>query len=186
MPNWKGIVGLSFSPAEFEAYCHSLHWTAWRPSFIVLHNTAAPSLAQRPKGFSSQNMKDLEAFYRGKGWKAGPHLFIDDSRIWVFTALTTAGTHSPSWNMTALGVEMLGDYAAEAFTTGRGAKVRANAVSAVATLSGVLGIDPATMRLHKEDPKTTHACPGAKVDKQAFIRDVAALVDARHEGEHAA
>jgi len=39
MADWKGIVGLSFSAEEFDAYCHTLQWLAWRPSFIVLHNT---------------------------------------------------------------------------------------------------------------------------------------------------
>ncbi len=46
MPGRKGIVGRNFTPDEFDAYCHTLRWNAWRPSFIVLHNTAVPSLAQ--------------------------------------------------------------------------------------------------------------------------------------------
>ena len=47
MPGWKGIVGTGFEPDEFDVYCHGLQWTAWRPSFIVLHNTQVPSLAER-------------------------------------------------------------------------------------------------------------------------------------------
>jgi hypothetical protein len=136
---WKGIVGLSFTPETFDEYCHQLQWTAWRPSFIVLHNTAVPSLAQRPDGLTKQHIDGLEAFYRDKKkWRAGPHLFVDDKQIWVFTPLTVSGVHSPSFNKLALGVEMLGDYATEKFETGRGLKVRNNAVAAMATVSAVL------------------------------------------------
>ncbi|HEX3555682.1 MAG TPA: peptidoglycan recognition family protein [Thermoanaerobaculia bacterium] len=186
MPGWKGIVGASFNPDEFDAYCHTLQWLAWRPSFIVLHNTGAPSLAQRPNGLSKKNIQSLEAFYRDEQkWSAGPHLFVDDKQIWVFTPLTVSGVHSPSWNQVALGVEMLGDYEKESFDSGRGLKVRKNAVAALATLSAVLGFDSQTLRLHREDPLTTHACPGKNVRKLEVIQEVQDLILARHPGEHA-
>ena len=185
MPAWKGIVGKSFNPEDFDAYCDTLQWTAWRPSFIVLHNTGAPSLAQRSKGLSQQNIKDLEVFYRDdQKWSAGPHLFVDDKQIWVFTPLTVSGTHSPSWNKLALGVEMLGDYEKEDFSAGRGLKVRRNAVAALATLTAILGLDPQTLRLHREDPLTTHACPGKNARKLEVIQEVQDLIVSRHAGEH--
>jgi hypothetical protein len=185
MPNWKGIVGKSFDPTGFDAYCHQLQWTAWRPSFIVLHNTGEPTLAQRPQGLSRQHIAGLEAYYRDdQKWSAGPHLFVDDHQIWVFTPLTVSGVHSPSWNKLALGVEMLGSYDGEAFDSGRGAQVRSNAMQALATLCAVLGIDPATTRLHREDPLTTHACPGKNVRKLEVIQAVQDLMVARHAGEH--
>ncbi|MBC7920536.1 MAG: N-acetylmuramoyl-L-alanine amidase [Ferruginibacter sp.] len=185
MADWKGIVGKNFSPEAFDSYCHTLQWNAWRPSFMVLHNMGSPSLAQRPHGLTSQHMQNLVGFYRDEQkWKAGPHLFIDDSQIWVFTPLTVSGTHSPSWNKTALGIEMLGDYEREAFNTGRGLKVRKNTVAALATLCAILGIDSQTMRLHREDALTTHACPGKNVRKLEVIQDVQDLLIARHAGEH--
>lgn len=185
MPGWKGIVGQSFTPDEFDGYCHTLSWTAWRPSFIVLHNTAIPSLAQRTKGLTKQHILSLEAFYRDtQGWKAGPHLFVDDKQIWAFTPLTVSGTHSPSWNKVALGIEMLGDYEREAFDSGRGLQVRKNTVCALATLCAILGLEPATMKLHREDPLTTHACPGKNVRKLEVIQAVIDLIVARHAGEH--
>lgn len=184
MATWKGIVGASFTAEEFDTYCHALHWTQWRPTFIALHNTASPTLAQRPKGLTRQHIANLESYYRNKGWSAGPHLFVDDKQIWIFTRLTVSGVHSPSWNKIAFGIEMLGDFESESFSTGRGAKVRSNAVAAVATLSAVVGIDPDTMRLHKEDPATTHACPGKNVSKAEFIEEVKALLFKRHNGGH--
>jgi hypothetical protein len=185
MPGWKGIVARSFTAEEFDGYCHTLQWTAWRPSFIVLHNTAAPSLAQRPNGLTLQHIQGLEAFYRDtQKWNAGPHLFIDDRQIWAFTPLTVSGTHSPSWNKVALGVEMLGDYETEAFDSGRGLAVRRNAVAALATLGAILGLGADTMRIHREDPLTTHACPGKNVRKLDVIQAVQDLIVSRHAGEH--
>jgi N-acetylmuramoyl-L-alanine amidase len=182
---WKGIIGKSFSPQDFDNYCHTVQWNAWRPSFIVLHNMAIPSLAQRPSGLTKKHIDNLEAFYRDKqGWNAGPHLFIDDKQIWVFTPLNVSGTHSPSWNKTALGIEMLGDFEKESFDSGRGLSVRKNTVAAIASLSAVLGLNPASMKLHREDPGTTHACPGKNVRKLEVIQNVQDLLNLRHAGEH--
>lgn len=168
---WKGIVGQNFIPETFKEYVKSLTWDAWQPGFIVLHNTGEPNLANRPNGLIYQHILGLQSYYRDdQGWSGGPHLFIDDLQIWVFTPLTVPGVHSPSWNSLSLGIEMLGDYDTEDFDLGRGAMVRDNAVAAIAILSAVLGIDPDTMRLHREDPRTTHHCPGNNVDKIAFIQ----------------
>ena len=184
---WKNIVGSPFDSDSFDAYCHSLSWTSWRPSFLVVHNTGVPSLDQRPHGFSKAHIQNLVAFYRDqKGWSAGPHLFIDDRQIWAFTPLTVSGVHSPSWNKLSVGIEMLGDYDKDDFSSGRGLAVRENTVAAMATLSAVLGLDPSTIKLHREDKATTHACPGVKVRKIELINEVQQLMTVRHTGEHLA
>lgn len=181
MGKWKGIVGKSFSPEEFDCYCHSLTFAAWWPSFVVLHNTGIPTLAQRPNGLTLQHILGLEAYYRDElGWSAGPHLFIDDRKIWVFSPLTAPGVHSPSWNGIALGVEMLGDYGTELFASGRGLQVHTNAIRALATLHMVLGLKVETLHFHKEDPKTTHkSCPGKNVVKSIIIQEVSNIMTSR-------
>lgn len=186
MPTWKPIVGLSYTAAEFDIYCQSLQWTSWKPSFIALHNTASPNLAQRPDGLTAQHIQNLVGFYRDQQhWSAGPHLFIDDKQIWVFTPLTTMGVHSPSRNSVSIGIEMLGDYETDDFSSGRGPAVHNNAVAAMATLCATPGLDPATTRLHKEDPLTTHICPGKNVIKADVISETQALIATSHAGEHA-
>jgi len=173
MSNWKPIVGLPFTPINFDAYCHSLQWNAWRPSFLVLHNTAMPSLSYRPRGLTPEHIRAFVTYYRDQlKWSAGPHLFIDDKRIWVFTPLTVPGVHSPSWNKQSIGIEMLGDYDTESFHEGRGLLVGRNTIFAMITLCAVLDIAPSTIRLHREDPATTHKCPGKNVVKQEIITEV--------------
>lgn len=172
---WKPIVAKSVLAQDFRAYVRSLSWSDWKPEFIVLHNTASPSLAQRPDGFTLQSIRNLEAYYRDdKGWPSGPHLFIDDKQIWVFTPLTTPGTHSPSWNRVAIGIEMLGNYDSESFTTGRGLAVRYNASVAIGELSKALGFKADAYRFHMADPKTTHDCPGklARAQRVDFTKEV--------------
>jgi len=170
MAKWKGIVGEAFTPEEFREYVAGLTWGSWWPDFIVLHHTAIPSLAQRPDGFNQGSMSGLTRYYRDElGWSAGPHLFVDDHQIWVFTPLTTPGVHAKSFNSRSLGVEMLGNYDVEAFNSGRGALVRDNAVAAIAILTAALGIDPASMVGHRDEPSTTKTCPGGNVDTEAFI-----------------
>lgn len=185
MNNWKPIVGLSFNAQQFDNYCHSLHWNAWRPSFITLHNTGSPNLKQRPDGFTKKHIDNFVSFYRDEQkWSAGPHLFIDDKQIWVFTPLTVSGVHSPSWNKFALGFEMLGDYENDDFKSGRGLAVRKNTIAALATVSAVLGLDPDTIKLHREDKLTTHKCPGKNVIKQEIIKETQKLILDRHGKEH--
>jgi hypothetical protein len=170
MSAWKGIIGQAFTVEEFRAYVAGLAWDAWRPEFIVLHNIQQLTA---PGGLSADYLQEMAVEYRALGWSGGPHLFVDSERIWVFTPLTTPGVHAPGWNNISLGVEMEGDYDREEFDSGRGLAVQQNAVAAVAILSAALGLDPETMRLHKEDPYTEHDyCPGVNVDKAAFIEAV--------------
>ena len=149
-----------------------------RPIATVTRLHASPTATGPPE----QRMKNLENFYKNtQKWSAGPHLFVADDLIWVFTPLTVSGVHSPSWNSVAWGVEMVGDFNAEPFD----ARVRDNAVAALASLHAVLGLDPKTLKLHKEDKKTTHDCPGKNVVKQDIIDRITAEIDARHGGDHA-
>jgi hypothetical protein len=178
---WKGIVGKSFTPDAFRQYVQTISFDGWRPQFVVLHNTAAPKLSEWHNVPGDKRMRNLESFYRDSmHWSAGPHLFVADDFIWAFTPLNVSGVHSPSWNSLAWGVEMVGDYSAEPFD----ARVRANAVQALAILHASLGLDPNKLKLHKEDPRTTHDCPGKNVDKADMIAAVLNAMAEANPGEH--
>jgi N-acetylmuramoyl-L-alanine amidase len=181
MPTWKGIIGRGFTPQGFKDYVGSLSFRDWRPQFVVVHNTSAPRLSQWHSHPGEERMRNLESFFRDtQGWSAGPHLFIADDLIWVFTPLITSGVHSPSWNGISWGVEMVGEYEEEEFSPA----VRENTVDALATLHAWRGLDPKTIRFHKEDPKTTHTtCPGRNVNQADLIGRVAERI-AGDLGEH--
>jgi len=164
MPAWKGIVGKGFSAAAFRTYLTTVEFSSWRPQFVVVHNTFVPTLADWHSVPGRRRMLGLQSYYRDQmHWSAGPHLFVADDRIWVFTPLNTSGIHSPSWNAISWGVELAGDYSTEPFS----AAVRDHAVSALAGLHKLVGLDPHGLRLHREDPETTHKnCPGKNVIKR--------------------
>ena len=184
MGNWKGIVGQGFTPGDFDDYVATVTFANWRPQFVVLHNTAIPKLAEWHAVPGPVRMRNLENYYKNvQGWSAGPHLFVADDLIWVFTPLNVPGVHSPSWNAISWGVELVGDYELEAF----GPPLKLNAVSALTSVHAILGLDPATLRLHKQDPKTTHkTCPGKNVVRDEIVQAVADALSDRHPGEHAA
>ena len=183
MPAWKGIVGQGLAPAQLEAYVAALPFGAWRPQFVVLHNTQVPRLADWHTVPDDQRMKGLERYYRDElGWSGGPHLFVADDLIWLFTPLTVPGVHSPSWNASAWGVEVVGDYDREPLS----APVRANTVAALATLHAAAGLDPDSLRLHRQDPRTTHTfCPGVSLARQrdAIVAELHDLLRSRAGGE---
>src|SRR5678815_2734928 len=111
MMAWKGTVARGFTAKEFTEYCLGLRdetWD-WRPKFIVLHNTAIPTFANWHDVPGEQRMREFTVYFRDQQrWSGGPHLFIADDRIWVFTPLTLPGVHSPSWNDVSWGVEVVG------------------------------------------------------------------------------
>lgn len=180
---WKGIVGRSFTPDTFGPYVASLKFGAWRPKFIVVHNTSAPTLKQwHGPTPAKQRIKNLESYYRDQQhWSAGPHLFIADDLIWAFTPMTTPGVHSPSWNAVSLGFEVVGEYESEPFAGG----VKTNTIAALGIVHAALGLDPSLMRFHKEDPATSHkSCPGKHIIKPDLLFAVRTFIHAQHAGDH--
>ena len=162
---------------EFVRYLRTLDFSGWKPSGMVLHNTASPTLEQWWQGGTppAQRMENLRSYYEDDmGWSAGPHAFIDGVSIWVFTDFNVKGVHSPSWNGTRLGIEMVGDYDAESDEDGMGAKVMELTVALFGECHSFFGWEPSanSIKLHKEDPATDHDCPGANIVKAEFIDDV--------------
>lgn len=166
---WKGIDGRGLTLPQLQIHIDALPATTWA-SGMTLHNTAAPTLSQWSAVNAERRIKNLENYFKNeRGWSSGPHAFVDDIFVWLFTRFTDKGTHSPSWNGTRIGIEMIGDFSYEDDDSGRGLKVKKNTVALFAMLHTKYGWDPQTIKLHKEDPRTDHDCPGKDVDKAEFI-----------------
>ncbi len=170
------FVGARFSPDAFRRHLAQLTFADFRPEFVTVHHTAVPSLAQRPNGFSAAHLQNLRSYYeREKGWSGAPHVFLDDQPdgIIVFQRLDRRGVHAASFNARSWGVEMLGNYDTESFTTGRGAEIRTLAIDAVALMCERLGVNADSVRFHRDDPKTSKTCPGTGIEKQVLLNAVA-------------
>ena len=60
MSAWKGIIGKGFTTTQFGDYIQTVHLKAWRPQFVVLHNTYIPKLADWHNVPGEQRMLNLQ------------------------------------------------------------------------------------------------------------------------------
>lgn len=167
---WTPIVGRGMTLPELQHFIDGMLFDKWRPNGMVVHNTGAPTLKQWHQVSGEARMRNLTTYFRDqRGWSSGPHAFVADDLIWPFTPFNRPGTHSPSWNGTKLGIEMVADFSTEDDDSGAGLKVKLNTAALFGMIHMKLGLNPDSILLHKEDPRTTHDCPGKDFQKQEFI-----------------
>jgi peptidoglycan hydrolase-like protein with peptidoglycan-binding domain len=169
---WRGgFTGRGYTREEFRAFLRTQNRPTW-VQFFVAHNTAAPYI--KPPVTPAQRVINLAHYYKTKGWPTGPNLIAIYDRVYVGTPLAYAGTNSPGFNGKGLGVEVEGDYdGTHNPLLGDGLVAWKTAAWVFAELSEWLNIpiDNVGLKLHKEDPRTTHDCPG-KLVKKPWLLDL--------------
>jgi hypothetical protein len=120
-------IGRGLTADEFDAYVAGYDFGPIPPDFVVLHHTAIPTMEQWTAGQDESNcytyrkakLGAIMHYYKDtKGWDRGPHLFIDDRYIWLFTPMNALGIHAASGNSCrvngrlhySVGIEVVGDY----------------------------------------------------------------------------
>lgn len=174
-------VGKVFSTKEaLESYLEHLGWGTWRPRYIVQHHTGAPSLktwnswqTRSVPVTDEQWLKNLQSYYEGLGWSAGPHFFFTPKHYCVLTPPTRRGVHAVSFNASSWGVECVGDFDSEIPPLG----LLQHYAMGFAVLFESLGLEPAPfqrgvrgLHFHRDDPKTTKTCPGRNISKDSMIQ----------------
>jgi hypothetical protein len=125
-------IGIALTLDEFDRLLGLYAWGPVKPSWIVLHHTAIPTVAQWTANEAGKSVAQIidkrlgqlagiRNYYRDSlGWDRGPHLFIDDLRVYLFTPMTGPGIHALGGNGTAtsfsLGIEVVGDYTRAVWT----------------------------------------------------------------------
>jgi len=176
-----------YTIAEFRAHLAALALGDWRPKFPTLHNTGVPSLKQwLAMGATPQERwgGNLNRYYQGMGWHAGPHLVACPDYVWVLCDLTKPGVSVSCWNSETFGIEMVGNYevGGDDFASGDGAKVRDNAAAALAALNekfkwgdlAEIAIGSRGLHFHHDCARDHHACPGSKVTKPDMLARIKA------------
>lgn len=191
-------VGQALTLAEFAAYVQAYAFGPIPPDFIVLHHTAVPSAswARYPTGLvwdggeaalppaqiKAKRLRQLDAimrYYRDtKGWSAGPHLFIDDRWIYLFTPMRTIGVHAAQGNgwrdrsglHYSVGIEVVGYYEHTVWPAPVAALVR-GAVQALLhrlpTIKAAYVRGPGGICAHRDWNKPS--CPGAAITKEYYL-----------------
>ncbi len=127
-------IGKGLTAAQFTAYVREYNFGSQPPSFIVLHHTAVPDTRharmQHATWDSGEEGLSAEAIYAKRlgqltavknhyqnefGWGIGPHLFIDERYIWLFSPMYYQGIHAAEGNgdgrgTYSIGIEVIGNY----------------------------------------------------------------------------
>lgn len=157
--------GSGLTASAFAAYVQSYNFGPIPPDQIVLHHTAIPSAswARYPSGavwddneaglseaqVYQKRTRQLDAlrdyYWHTLQWDRGPHLFIDERYIWLFTPMYNVGIHAKEGNSYhdaasrlhySIGIEVIGYYEHVTWP----APVAANVRAACHALSARLGI----------------------------------------------
>jgi N-acetylmuramoyl-L-alanine amidase CwlA len=192
--SWAGgFDGKGYDINTLRARLEKMPSPAWVQR-IVIHNTATPDMKRTAQIGPSRYVKNVASYYRDTlGWSSGPHYFVADSQpdvlIFEGTPLTSRGTHSPSWNGNSIGIEMCANFipGVDDDDSGGGLRIKETTCKLAAALLYKLGlsVDNDTVKLHKEDPKTTHDCPGRDIEKPDILALISRyLADMAPAGEH--
>lgn len=145
------IINRKLSLDEFKAYIKSFNFSPLNPTKIVLHHTWRPTTQEWQ---SQKSINGLKSFYEGKGWSAGPHLFIGEDGIWLFSPMNLVGIHAGEGNTKSIGIEVVGDYDDQVWS----GKTRENVIGVVKVLMEHLSIKDNGIHFHRE--YSSKSCPG--------------------------
>ena len=124
---------------------------------IVLHHTSE----------EDNSLNKYKKMYEEKGWKSGPHLFIDEKGVFLFTDINIQGTHANSANEGSIGIEMFGNYD-DKLPQG---KIWKNTKEVLKILLKKFNLEIKNIHLHREfNPQKT--CPGKSIDKKWIFSEL--------------
>jgi Putative peptidoglycan binding domain len=176
---------LDLSIDDFRSYVAKLQFGSWKPTIPYLHNTGVPSLKQVAEGKAPEEKwaVNLESYYKGLGWHAGPHCIAMPDGVVVLSDLTKPGVAESCSNDIAFGLEMLGNFevGGDDFSTGNGALVREMAAQVLAIMADKIGwgnladyvFNVRGLHFHHDCVQDHHACPGSKVTKPDMLNRIA-------------
>lgn len=210
------FIGKGLTADQFSAYVQDYDFGSIPPDYVVLHHTAIPSTAYAhyPSGWTwdtDEAGMDENAIYASRAkkivalrdhystlpppkgpWDRGPHLFIDDRYIWLFSPMDDWGIHAAEGNRYtgtdgkfhySIGIEVVGYYERTQWPPA----VEALVGHAVAVLKERLGtFDIRHQRFaggisaHRDYNKPE--CPGTAISESYYLGVLQAAVDRLHNG----
>lgn len=189
-------IGKGLRSYEFAEYVEAYEFGSLPPTFVVLHHTAVPGTRYANNGgwlwdanetgmaedaiYANRLLKlaNIRNFYESLGWKKGPHLFIDERWIWLFTPMYFQGIHAAGGNGNihnggkdySIGIEVVGNYSEKRWPIA----IETNVAAAVWALYCKLGtfklehgIGPGYISGHRDYNKPS--CPGDAIEDAYYI-----------------
>jgi len=173
------IDGRVMSADEFVRYMEDLQLPAPLPTRVFLHHTWKPT---RETWRGADTIYGMKRYYEQQLWRdergqlregltAGPHLFIADDGIWLFSDIRYDGVGVLGHNTGSRHVEMVGNYD-EVRPSGL---TLTNTIAALGILHVKLGLDIANLNFHRDF--SAKSCPGCAVTKDWIIPQVASWIE---------
>mgnify|MGYP000910614217 CR=1 FL=1 len=168
------IDGRCLTIDEFVDHVDALTFPLGLPNRIFLHHTWRPT-RETWNGLST--ILGMKAYYERQrwvdeqgrwheGWTAGPHVFVADDGIWLFSDLNYDGVGVAGHNRDSLHIEMVGNFDA-ALPDG---PMWTNTVAVLGALHERIGLPPEKLNFHRDF--STKTCPGLQVQKAWVIPQV--------------
>ena len=200
-------IGKGLTADEFSSYVQGYDFGKIPPDYVVLHQTANPCtlVAPYPAGHAwdgdeaqlsedqiyqkrLRGLLNMREFYRVRQqWDRGPHLYIDDRYIWLFTPMYEVGIHAKEGNKYhddngqlhySIGIEVIGYYENCPWSE----PVARNVGHAVAVLKRQLGTFDLCYKPGPLHTPSAHVrslsshrdfnkiqCPGAAITEQYYV-----------------
>lgn len=157
------IINRRLTLNEFRNYIKSYDFGSQTPDKLVIHHTWKPTKAT----WSGQRSIDgLKAYYERKGWPAGPHLFVAEDGIWLFSPMSHNGIHAGRLNDKSIGIEVVGDYDNEKWST----KTKTHVLGVIKALMERLRISDQTVFFHRD--ASAKSCPGWAITKEWLFHEL--------------
>lgn len=142
---------------QFRDYVKGYNFGSLPANKLVIHHTWKPT---KESWEGEVSIAGLKRYYEKKGWKVGPHLFVAEDGIWLFTPMRKDGIHAAKLNQRSIGIEIVGDYNTEKWS----GKTKTNAFGVIKILMKRLNVTENDIYFHRDvSPKS---CPGWAITKE--------------------
>lgn len=168
------ILAQKLNQDEFRNYVATYDFGSIKPDSLVIHHTWRPT---KKDWNGEKSIMGLKNYYEGLGWNAGPHLFIAEDGIWLFTPMKDVGIHAGAGNSHrdklgrlkgySIGIEVVGDYDVERWT----GDTLSNAMTTIRILMKRLAMTNEQVFFHRDF--SNKSCPGHAITKEWLFQELA-------------
>ena len=157
------IINRRLSLHEFQDYVKDFDFGPKLPNKLVLHHTWRPT---KESWEGELSVKGLKAYYERKEWPAGPHLFVADDGIWLFSTMRKDGIHAGNLNLFSIGIEVVGDYDNAVWD----GQTKYNTIGVLKVLMDKLILQRNQIFFHRD--VSAKSCPGKSISKEWLFAEL--------------
>ncbi len=151
------IINKYLSLSQFQDYVNEFDFGKKKPTKLVIHHTWRPT---KDSWAGERSIFGFKKYYEKKKWAVGPHMFIAEEGIWLFTPMNRDGIHASSLNKGSIGIEIVGDYDLQQWS----GQTKTNALGAIKILMDQLSLTPSNIFFHRD--VSSKSCPGWAITKE--------------------